>query len=268
MNKEKITYEKLLETLRTMEPDKRKEYLTNFFVTKNYKNYEIEKNSPIAYKLVMRYLFSSGIDIEKRAYKAIDKYYLCREAFVIVYMVADNAYAHACFKFLYSEKDQYPDFSEFERTAYLQTLDLFVDFAISIGNYTLAQKVENLMVVTTYPNSSNHIERLTYILYMKEDIDEMYRVYCEANDYSVTSYILLMLTLLKHDDELRTKEVLREFIDKYTYGKYLGRIWELDEREAEGAYFFDAVDSCYDKILSVPDFFATISEMTESIINI
>ncbi|MBQ0035839.1 MAG: hypothetical protein KBT35_02855 [Firmicutes bacterium] len=268
MNKEKISYDKLVDTVIRIEPSKRLEYLSNFFVSKNSKNYEVDKNNPLPYKLVLKYLFSSHIDIEERAYKAIDKYVFCYEAVFIISMISDGAYANSYFKYYYKLKDDYPGLSDNEKAAYLKILDLYVEFLIDIGNYTQAQKIEDLLMLLSNISTNKETDRMFYILYMKEDAKEMYKLYCENNDLSIESYILLMITLLKNDEELKTKGVLREFISKYKYGEYLGRIWDLDTNEEDATDFFDIVDSCYDKILSVPDFFATIAEMTNSIINI
>ena len=268
MNKELFDYDKLVDTVKRTEPSKRLEYLSNFFVSKNLKNYVIRKDSSLPYKLVLKYLFSSHLNIEERAYKAIDKYVFCYEAVFIIYMVSDEAYAYSYFKYYYEMKDSFPGFSDNEKAAYLKILDLYVDFLIEIGNYTQAQKIENLLMMFSNADTNKEIDRMIYILYMKEDAKEMYKLYCENNDISIESYILLMITLLKNDEELKTKGVLSEFVSKYTYGEYLGRIWDLDTKEEDAMEFFDIVDSCYDKILSVPDFFATIAEMTNSIINI
>lgn len=268
MNKEKFNYDKLVDTVKRIEPNKRLEYLSNFFVSKNLKNYEIDKDNPLSYKLVLKYLFSSHLEIEERAYKTLDKYVFCYEAVFIIYMISDGAYANSYFKYYYEMKDSFPSLSDSEKSAYLKILDLYVEFLIDIDNYTQAQKIENLLMILSNANTRKEIDRLSYILYMKEDAKEMYKLYCESDDYSIESYILLMITLLKNDDELKTKGVLREFLSKYKYGEYLGRIWDLDENEEEAMEFFDIVDSCYDKILSVPDFFAIIAEMTNSIIRI
>ncbi len=74
---------------------------------------------------------------------------------------------------------------------------------------------------------------------------------------------MMVLMLLKHEEEKKAREVLLEMLEKVKYAEYMDHLWDLDLKDPEQKEFYRLIEDCYSEISSVPDFFAWVNKINE-----
>ena len=238
------------------------EYFLDFFCKKNYRNYkpieEPNRNQSKAIKI----MFESNKQMLERTEDAFDYDPFCIEAFFVYLMMSKDVFLQLRFNAYYNELDKYAGFDVYQKNCYLKILDLYVDFLLDINNVTKAIEIERLIVKLTNNFSSRSISRLAYSYFSIEDAERFYRLYAETK-FTAYEYILLLVTLLKHEDDIKAQEVLLDMFENIEYSTYLDHVWDLNEDDAKQKEFADIVNECFDDIRSVPTFFSWVNRTRE-----
>ena len=164
----------------------------------------------------------------------------------------------------YKENNNYADLSVYHKYCYLRILDLYVDFLLDIYNITRAIKVQRLLVAFNNNMYQKDITRLAFMYSVLENWKDLYQLYLN-NDFDAYEYLLLLVVLLKHEEEYKAREVLIEMFDKIEYSTYLSHLWDLDLNDEKQKAFYDVVEDCYSDISSIPDFFSFVASVQESL---
>ena len=226
--------------------ENKRSHLNDFFVKENFKKYEYDESIDEKSLKAIKYMFTSKHDLLQRADEALDMDPFCIEAIFVYYLFGADAYVYILFKSYYDSISSYPKYSIREKTVYLNVLDFFVEFLLDIFNYTEAIKVEKLIIKLTNNIGLKEIDRLSTLYYAIEDDEEFYKLYCEVESLPLDSYILLMLTLLKHDEEYKAKQVLWDMQKNIKHSDYIDHIWDIKEDDKELQEFYKDVDSCFE----------------------
>lgn len=239
------------------------EYLTDFFVKKNFKDYDFEQALNNNELKAIKMMFESKKELRKRAEAALEKDSFCLEAFFTYFVLSEDIYVYYSFEDYFKNADQFSEMSPRQKQNYLRILEFFVDFLLDIHNITEAIKVHRTIMRLGNDESAYAVNRLSYMYYLIEDDKEFYRHYLN-NDFDEYDYLLLIVTLLKHHDEMKAKEVLMELMKKNEYADYLDHIWDLDQEDPKQKQFYQLVDSMYGQLNSVLDFFGWVSKIKEN----
>lgn len=230
-------------------------YLQSFFVPKNYLKYEIDKELKRNEKIAIRYLFTSKEEYGKRIETVLKKDPLCFEAIIAYENHFEDIFVYKKFNSYYDIAKNFGQFSKRQRINYINILDIYVEFLLDINNISKAIKVQRIIVKLKKDITTKEIDRLAYMYYVKEDYEEFYKLFCESEKWNVSQYIMLMITLLKNDENYKAKEVLLDMQKNIEVSKYIDHIWDIDDKDPEQAAFYQEIDRCYEQINSVPDFF-------------
>lgn len=237
-------------------------YLNNFFVKKNYADYEISDLAAKDQVKAIKIMFESKKSLADRVSDAFDYDPFCIEAFFVYMMISEDVFLQLRFNAYFDEINNYPGFNDYQKQCFLRILDFYVDFLLDINNVTKAIVVEKMIVKLTNNFSTKTVSRLSYSYFTIEDANNFYRLYLDAK-FDVCCYILLLVTLLKHDEKLKAQEVLFDMFDNNEYGVYLDHVWDLDENDPKQKEFIDTVNDCFDDIKSVPTFFSFVCNARE-----
>jgi len=238
------------------------EYLQDFFVSKNFKQYKISNLADSEQIKAIKTMFTSRKSLTDRIDDAFDCDPFCVEAMFSYLMLKEDVYIQMRFNEYYSKISGYATFDDYERKCYIEILNFFVDFLLDAGNITKAIEVEKMIIRLTNNYTSKSISRLSYAYFTLEDADGFYRLYTNVS-FDLYGYLLLIITLLKHDDELRAQEVLLDMYEHNEYGTYLDHVWDLDDSDPKQKEFADIVDECYNDINAVPTFFFWVNKIRE-----
>lgn len=238
------------------------EYLLNFFSSDTFSNYEINKNANSKQKKAIKLMFCSKKEMSERIDEIFELDPFCLETMFAYLMISEDVYIQIKFDSFFEEAGNYADFDEYQKYNYIRILDLFVDFLLDINNITKAIIVQKTIVKLTNNFSKQAVTRLAYAYYSIEDYDNFYRLYADAK-LGTYEYILLMLTLLKHDEKLKAQEVLFDMFDNVEFSKYLDHAWDLDDNDFKQKEFADTVQDCFDEISSIPTFFSWVNNSKE-----
>ena len=238
------------------------EQLLSFFTKKNYAEYEISEDANKKQVKAIKTMFDSKKDLSDRIDNAFDYDPFCIEAFFAYLMISEDVFIQLRFNAYYDELDKYGSFSSYQRYCYLNILNFYVDFLLDINNVTKAISVQKMIVKLTNTYSSKSVSRLAYSYFSIEDDDDFYRLYAET-EFDTYEYILLIITLLKHDETLKAQEVLLDMFKNIEYGTYLDHVWDLDENDPKQKEFAVAVNECFEDITSIPTFFSWVNQTRE-----
>jgi len=238
------------------------EYLQNFFVAKNYKEYEVSNLANKDQLKAIKIMFTSKKDLRERIEDAFDYDQFCVEALFTYLMISEDVYLQLRFNSYYKLINDFGSFDEYERKCFIEILNFYVDFLLDIGNITKAIEVEKMIIKFTNKFNKKSISRLSYAYFTIEDADGFYRLYSETT-FDLYEYLLLMITLLKHDDYLRAQEVLLDMYKNIEYGTYLDHVWDLDDNDPKQKEFSDIVQECYDDFNAIPTFISWVNEVRE-----
>lgn len=238
------------------------EYLLDFFCKKNYKDYEpIEKPSRFQ-KMAIKTMFESKKGLLDRVDTAFIFDPFCIEALFVYLMMSEDVFIQLRFNKYYEELNKYPSLDTYQKACYLKMLDLYVDFLLDINNITKAIEIEKLIIKLTNKYSAKSVSRLAYCYYSIENADDFYRLYAEA-DFTAYEYLLLLVTLLIHEEDLKAQEVLLDMYSNIEYSTYLDHVWDLDENDPKQKDFVNVINDCFDDIKCVPTFFSWVNKTRE-----
>lgn len=255
-----LNFNKLVSDINTQ--TKVDEYLLNFFTKKNFKEYEINENANKSQVKAIKVMFESKKKMGERIQDAFAYDPFCIEALFAYLMISEDVFLQLRFNTYYDEASKYGSFDEYQKHCYLVILDLYVEFLLDINNVTKAIEIQRLIIKLTNNISEKSVSRLAYAYYSLENCDDFYRLYTEAK-FDLYAYLLLMVTLLIHDEKLKAQEVLLDMFENIEYGTYLDHVWDLDETDPKQKQFQDIVHDCFDDLKCVPTFFSWVNKTRE-----
>lgn len=252
-----LSFDQLVYETQDLENEERENYLINFFTANNFDDYLIDESCSEDERMDIYEMFHSSEDILIRALMILDRSPLCMEANYVNYLLNEETMVDLWFNTLMHKSPEFGSFSEYGKASYLRLLNIYAQFLMDIHNVTFAIKVVKRIADLEKGYSDDSIAKLAYMYSIIEKDDEFYELYHNEDFNDMIPYLLLMVVLLKHEDELKAREVLSDFIDKFKYGDYIDRIWELDSNDsAEAVELRSAIDVCFEEICSVPYFFS------------
>ena len=248
----------LIQEVSNLEKKKVEDYLLRFYTKSNLNKYEI---NPLADKeeiKATRVMFESKKNLKTRCDLAFEYDPLCLEALLAYMSSVEDIYISYRFESYLKQDNNFADFSVYQKQKYLKILELYIDFLLDIHNITTAIKVEKILISLSGGASKSNINHLSFMYSTLENYLDFYMLYLQS-DFSTYDYILLLVTLLKNDEELKAKQVLMDMEDKIKYTSYLDHLWDLNLKDPEQKEFYDTVEDCYLDIASVPYFFSWVS---------
>lgn len=243
-----------------LEPE---EYLRSFFTSEHFKEYKIDERVNRAQLKAIKTMFTSRKDLPGRIDSALKLDPFCLEAFFAYFILTEDVFVHYRFETYYGEAGNYADLDDYQKTCYLSILDYYVEFLLDLHNITKAIKIQRLIIRLSSDTTPAMVDRLALMYTLIEDPEEFYRLYLD-HEFGAYDYLLLMVTLLKHEDKLRAKEILLEMFEKVEYASYLDHLWDLNMEDPKQKAFYDIVEECYDQISAIPDFFIWVNTLKEN----
>lgn len=258
-----LNFEKLVEDY-SHNRDRAEDYFSEFFTKANFKEYELAENIDSNGKKAVKMMFESRKNLLKRADDAFRCDPFCIEAFFVYYTLSDDIYVNMRCESFYEEAEKFADFSIYQKVSYIHILDFYVEFLLDIHNFTGAIRVLRMILRLTKDGNPRNINRLSFIYGLLEEDKDFYRLYLDY-DFDAYDYLILLVTLLKHEDVDKAKEVLLDMYEKIEPSKYLDHLWDLDENNEAHSDFLKCVEDCFDFINSYPGFFSWINMTNESL---
>ena len=237
------------------------EYFNSFFTKVNFKNYELE-GAQSDQKKAIKVMFESKKGLLERSEEAFSYNPFCKEAFFVYMMLSEDAFLDMRFRAYYDQINSYGELSEYDKECFIVILDFYVEFMLDIHNVSTAIKVQKMIMRLCGSNDQKMISRMAFMYYTVEDDEEFYRLYLN-NEFDLYCYILLIVTLLKRDEEKKAEDVLQDMFEKYPYASYIDHLWDLDYDDPEQKEFYEVIEDCFDEISSVPCFFSWCNELRE-----
>ena len=238
-------------------------YLQDFFTRKNPKEYTIPETASSESVKAIKIMFESKKDLKERVQYAFEEDPFCLEAFFVYFILSEDIYVSCRFEAYRKEASEFADLDEYNRHCYLRIMDFYVDFLLDLHNITKAITIQRLIARLSGRMSPRSVSRLALMYCLIEDEKEFYRLYLD-NEFDTYDYLLLLVTLLKHEEEIKTKEVLLDMLEKIPYASYLDHLWDLDLKDPKQEAFYKIVEDCYREISSIPYFFSWINELNEA----
>lgn len=238
-------------------------YLNGFFTKKNLKDYEIPENASRESVKAIRVMFESKKELKQRAQTAFEEDPYCLEAFFVYFILSEDIYVSYRFDAYRKEASEYADLDDYTRHCYLRIMDFYVDFLLDLHNITQAVTIQRLIARLSGKMSPRTISRLALMYSIIEDEKEFYRLYLD-HELDCYDYLLLLVTLLKHEELMKAKEVLFDMFDKIENASYLDHLWDLDLNDQRQGAFYKTIEDCYEEISSIPWFFSWVNELKEA----
>lgn len=242
--------------------EKIEDYLLRFLTKDNFKQYKISELANKDQVKAVKKMFNSKKDLADRIDDAFNCDPFCVEAFYVYMMLSEDVFVYLRFESFYKEVSKYASFDEYQKDCYIKILNFYVEFLLDIRNITKAIEVQRMIVKLTNNFSEEAVSRLAYSYHSIEAADDFYRLFTDAK-FDLYAYLLLLVTLLKHDEYLKAEEVLLDMYKNIEYGTYLDHVWDLDERKKEQKEFSRIVNDCYDDLCAVPTFFSWVNKTRE-----
>ena len=239
-------------------------YFMQFFTNDNYKEYVVDYSLNNDQKKAIKTMFTSKKELLKRAESALKIEPFCIEAFFVYFILTEDIFVNYRFKSYFALSKEYGDLNEYDKYCYLKILDLYVQFLLDLHNFTTATKVQKMINRLSNNVSKVAVSRMALIYSLLENSDDFYRLYLDS-EFDGHDYILLLVTLLKNEDNLKAKEVLIDMFDNIEYSSYIDHLWDLNLDDPKQKEFYDIVENNFDDISSIPDFFAWVNLTKESI---
>ena len=240
------------------------EYLNSFFMAEHFKEYQIDERANKSQIKAIRTMFVSKKELESRIDSALKIDPFCLEAFFAYFILTEDVFVNYRFETYYAQADHFADFDAYQKMCYLSIMDYYVEFLLDLHNITTAIKIQRLIIRLSKTVTSVMVDRLALMYSLTEDAEEFYRLYLD-HDFQTYDYLLLMTTLLKHEDKLRAQEILADMFGRIEYASYLDHLWDLDLQDPRQKAFYDVVEDCYDEISAIPDFFIWVNTVKEKI---
>ena len=237
------------------------DYFKTFFTKTNFKEYQLETQDSDERKAI-RIMFESKKDLLERVEDAFEYDPLCVEAFFVYMMMTDDIFLSMRFVSYYKQAENYGEMSVYGKKCFITIMDFYVEFLLDISNVTGAIKVQKMVNRLSSEEDKRSVSRMAFMYHAIEEDEDFYRLYLRS-DFDPYCYILLIITLLKHDEEYKAEEVLKDMFDKYEYASYMDHLWDLDYADPEQKEFYDIVEDCFDEISAIPVFFSWCNEIRE-----
>ena len=238
-------------------------FLKMFFTTTQFNDYELDDDLDANERKAVKTMFSSKKDLRERTSQAFAIDPLCLEAFFVYYALTEDVFVNYRFENYYAQADNYADMTPHQQKAFIRIMDFYVDFLIDIHNFSAAIRVERLIIRLSNSLKGRNLTRLAFLYNVLEKDEDFYRLYLEA-EFTTYEYILLIVTLLKHNDEYRAKEVADDMFKHIPYATYIDHLWDLDQNDEKQRAFYQSVEDCYQETAAVPDFFSFMSRAREA----
>lgn len=255
-----LNFDKLVNEINT--DTKVDEYLLNFFTKKNFKEYEIKGEPDKKQLKAIKIMFESKKSIADRIEDAFVQDPFCIEAIFSNLMINEDVFIQLRFNTYMNQLNDYPRYNDYCKDCFIKMLNLYVDFLLDINNCTKAIEIQKLVVKLTNKFTANTVSKLAYAYFTIEDEKEFYKLYTETK-FDTYEYLLLMATLLKHDENLKAQEVLLDMYENIEYGTYLDHVWDLDLNDSKQKEFHDTVNDCFESIKCIPTFFSWVNKTRE-----
>lgn len=255
-----LSFENLVNDLNS--ETKVEEYLLSFFNKKNFKQYKINDNANKDQIKAIKIMFESRKTLLDRTDDSFAYDPFCPEAFFTYLMLSEDVFLQLRFNDYYNQVSKYGSFNEYDKQSYIKILDFYVDFLLDICNVTKAIEVQKLIIKFTNKYTNKATSRLAYAYYGIEDAESFYRLYVETS-FDTYEYLLLLVTLLKHDEDIKAQEVLMDMFKNIEYATYLDHVWDLDENDPNQKEFSKTVQDCFDDLNSIPTFFSWVNKIRE-----
>lgn len=247
-----------------VEPAKIEEYLIDFFVPNNYHNYLIPKEANEEEINSVYEMFHGEEDILLRASRVLENDPLCLEANYVNFRLNEETLVDVWFNNLFLKESEFNSFTPYGKIEYLGILEIYAKFLTDIHNITFAIKAIKKIVSLEGHYTDATIGRLAYLYSLIENKDGFYDLYINEEFNEIAPYLLLIIVLLKHEDEIKAKEVLSSFLSKFEYADYIDHIWDIENIEnKEALELKDAIETCFEELMSVPYFFSWCAENKE-----
>ena len=238
-------------------------YFLSFFDRQNLKDYVIDEEADKDARKAITVLFTSKKELRERCELSFSYDPLCVEAFFIYFILNEDIFVYKRFESYYEHVNEYGDLSSYRKNCYLRILNFYVEFLLDISNISKAIKVEKMILRLKNEYTRSDINTLSFMYSVIEEDKDFYRLYLDY-EFDAYDYILLIVTLLKHDERLKAIEVSKEMLEKIPYASYLDHMWDLDENDPEEKKFAEMVEELYESISAVPDFFSFMNEVREA----
>lgn len=242
--------------------EKIEDFLLRFLTKENFKQYRINELANKNQVKAIRKMFVSKKDLVDRIDEALSCDPFCIEALYAYMMLSEDVFVDLRFGTFYKEVSKYASFDEYQKDCYIKILNFYVEFLLDIRNVTKAIEVQRMIVKLTNNFSEEAVSRLVYSYHSIEDAEDFYRLFTDAK-FDLYAYLLLLVTLLKHEEYLKAEEVLMDMYKNVEYGTYLDHVWDLDERDNKQKEFSKIVNDCYDDLCAVPTFFSWVNKTRE-----
>jgi len=241
------------------------EYLNSFFVRSNLKDYQIPEEADRNEKKAIGIMFRSMKPLKERVESAMKEDPLCLEAFFVYFVLSEDVYVDYRFDAYLKQASSYADLNSYQKMCYLRIMDFYVDFLLDLHNMTKALRIQKLIIRLSNHADHKAVSRLSFIFSILEDDLQFYRLYLD-HPFTAYDYLLLLITLLKHEDEIKAKEVLIDMFEQIPESTYLDHLWDLDMEDEQQKKFYQVIEDCYDEISSIPSFFSWVNEIREKIV--
>lgn len=245
---------KLVTDITYMDDDELLDYFEDFFDINNLETYSFDSLANKKERESARRMFGVD-DVFDRASEVLSDDPLCLEAFYVFYRMADDYSLYLYFDKMFNQKSKFKKYSKYKKYAYKQIIDNYVTFLLDLRSYTQAIAVEMAVIESLEICGQGEITRLAFLFALKEDFDSLYDLYIKVGFFDETSYICLITTALKNNEEIKAIEVLNDFTSEYKYAEYIDHPWDLEKLEDnEALKMNEALGACFELIRSVPYF--------------
>ena len=243
------------------------DYINDFFNSANRDEYLVDARAKGEEIVAIDMMFEDGDDILERADKVLEKYPLCLEAAYVYYKLADEIYLNQYLNRTKTYVSSYNELSIYNKYCFVTIMHWYVDFLCNIHNITLAIRTLKAVMELDRRLHDADISRLAYLYSLIEEKDEFYNLYLEEEFKSSLPYILLIIVLLKHEDYLKAKEVLKDLISFNSYAEYIDHIWDIDDEDNEKALEFkSSLNVLAVEIDAIPYFYTWCSNNKEKVL--
>lgn len=230
------------------------DYLEDFFGSDKLSQYSFDSLQNKKEKESSSKMFGDD-DVIERAVNLLDEDNYCLEAFYVFYRTTDDYSLYLYFDKMFNQMDKYKKLSKYKKFAYKQIIDNYVSFFIELENYTQAIAVQLNIIEKLEVCGNLELSRLAYLFALDEDFDSLYDLYIKVGFGDEASYICLIVTALKNNEELKAIDVLNDFLGEFKYAEYLDHPWDLEKiDDADALKMNEAISVCYRFIKSVPYF--------------
>ena len=252
-----LSFEQLEYEATFKKQDELEEYLESFFVPYNLEQYIISEKANDDERRAIEDMFDDSEVLYDRAQSVVKENPLCLEAFYVCSCLLDDSTLNVMFNEVLDMAENYENLSPYGKDCLVAILKLYASFLLDISNVTSSIRIIKKVCELEGKYSDNNIVKLSYMYSLIEDDKEFYDLFLKTSFNDIHPYILLLIVLLKHQEEEKAREVLSELIDKFKYADYIDHVWDLEKVDNfEANEFKDAMEICFEDMCAIPNFFS------------